>query len=946
MTFIKYSFKNMFIFLLCISMLTSSLVFAPENVQAADMGEETAQNLYNSIKSSYQATTYEDFFNLLNPYVYSTEKLSIQTQLTKELGRTPTDDEVQNRIAQIYMDRLGMRSSFESVMGQLDSLMPKILANSNSTTATYLETNKNRILFGLTYLEKYYSFCIDGTAGKDILLYTPQILGIPKQDALTIVSSIGNINYTNAKANKTSEVYTNYLSWITGIDDVADFVDALASTSESNVSSSEFFKQTSKAVIKEVGSGSDFFIKAKSDARIKEYLLPLLNLSSESIYIISTSHTTTIGLTSTYGGADSADFNTKLATTAASQQSFLDFWKRISQTSDSLKMSPELILIDTLAIQGTEGQSVSQRWSAEYGSSADPGVAEFITPLGYYRTYMFAGAEADTNGNLIQFFVDHVLTDTGVNTYTHELTHIYDQSVWLNGLQRRTNIGNETFARGLFESENNTQQRDGGNSAYAPFFNLNTAYELDDNRIQNQSPQRFQTEYDLQQYMQGVMDIVYTLDILEAEEILKMSDADKAILLNRVSLVDDPTDTKSLGRKLDCFSNITEEEAAVLLTIDDLVDQNIVSGRLIPKGSTTTQTVTYNDYVVVPMFEGVYAGIQNPNGAVGDFLFRRYAHELLGEYGWQDGFLAYISNQYENDNEALANILPSEYKGSLSAFKKMMYKRRSANMADLKATESYADSDEMRQAISDALQKDLAAIKEGIKGGTTYYMLNVKEVQNVKADIFKEYLLMTNDFKTSVYETKDTDTPPTGDDTDDTEDTGDTEETDDVEGTDDTEDTDDQTPIPPAKNAVIINQKTGVSYKVTTSSLTKGTVTYYKPKNKKIKVANIPNTITIDGIKYKVTGIAKNAFKGCTKLKKVTIGKNIATIGTKAFYGCRNLKTIKIKTTNLKLGKVGKKAFKGIHAKAMIKVPKKKYKSYRTILKKRGVGKKAIIKKF
>jgi hypothetical protein len=42
---------------------------------------------------------------------------------------------------------------------------------------------------------------------------------------------------------------------------------------------------------------------------------------------------------------------------------------------------------------------------------------------------------------------------------------------------------------------------------------------------------------------------------------------------------------------------------------------------------------------------------------------------------------------------------------------------------------------------------------------------------------------------------------------------------------------------------------------------------------------------------------------------------------------------------------VGSKAFKGINAKATIKVPKAKLKAYKTILKSRGIGSKVKIKK-
>lgn len=899
-----------------------------KDAYANGMSADSAQTLYNSVKSDYQSVTYEDFFALLNPYVSNTDKLNIRTAMTKELGRVPTDSELQARLQQIYMDKLGMRDAFDTVLQDLDTVFPKLLEHSSGWNATHLTNNKYQIMLGLTYLEKYYGFSVGETSAKDILLYDSN------QDTITILSGLGSVSYADAKANNTAVVYTNKLSWVTGADEITDFLETLASSE--NCTGNEFFRKTTPAVIKETSQGSNFFEKSKNDSRLKSFLLPLLNLSSDSIYVISTTHTVTAGLTSAYGGTKDETFENTLNKTALSQQAFLDFWQRTSKTSDALKKSPEILLIDTLAT-GKDG-SISQLWSAEYGSAADPGVAEFMTPMGYYRTYMFVGAEADTNGSLIQFFVSKCLTDTGVNTFSHELTHIYDETVWLNGNSRRTNVGNETFATGLFETENNTQTRDGGESSYAPIFSLNTAYELGANRIQNQSPSRFRTPEDIQQYMNGLMDIVYTLEIIEAEEILKLSDEDKAILLNRVTLVDDTTAPENAPRKLDCFENISVEDAAELHTIDDLVDNGIVSGRLIPKGSSTTQTINYNDYVVIPMFEGVYAGLQNDSGAVGDFLFKRYAYELLAEYGWEDGFIAYISNLYAGDKEALENILAEGYSGNLAAFKKDMLKRRAENMSTLKPTAGYANTDALRSAIHRALTQDLADMKSGRESGSSYYMSNVKAVQNVKADIFKEYLLLTNDFRTSVYGNGEPDDVPGDGPVDDPTD----------DPIDDPGDTDIKNPTPnpaPAKNTILVDKKSGASYKVTSAQSSNRSVSYQKPKNKKVKTVSIPDTVTIGGYKYKVTGIAKNAFKGCTRLRKVTIGKHVTTIGIKAFYGCKKLKNITVKTKKLTLQKVGRQAFKGISSDAVFKIPANRYKKYKNILKKRGAGKTTTFKK-
>ncbi len=133
-------------------------------------------------------------------------------------------------------------------------------------------------------------------------------------------------------------------------------------------------------------------------------------------------------------------------------------------------------------------------------------------------------------------------------------------------------------------------------------------------------------------------------------------------------------------------------------------------------------------------------------------------------------------------------------------------------------------------------------------------------------------------------------------------------------------------------------------------------------------VVTIPSRVVIDGVSYKVTSIAsnafkdnknitkviigsnvksigKNAFQGCSKLRSVVIGKNVKSIGSKAFYKCKRLKTITIKTTKLTKNQIGKSAFKGIHSKATIKVPKKKFSSYKKILPSKGIGKKVKIKK-
>ena len=167
-------------------------------------------------------------------------------------------------------------------------------------------------------------------------------------------------------------------------------------------------------------------------------------------------------------------------------------------------------------------------------------------------------------------------------------------------------------------------------------------------------------------------------------------------------------------------------------------------------------------------------------------------------------------------------------------------------------------------------------------------------------------------------------------------------------------------------------------------------VEFTKPIAKRASV-KIANTIKINGITCKVTGISASAFKNNTSLRTVIIGKNVTSIGSNAFYGCKKLtritggsavtkigdkafyncssltsitipagvnkigkmafynckklRTIVVKTSKLTSRNIGSKAFAGTYAKAAIKVPVKQLNTYKKLFKSKGMGPKAVYKK-
>ena len=103
--------------------------------------------------------------------------------------------------------------------------------------------------------------------------------------------------------------------------------------------------------------------------------------------------------------------------------------------------------------------------------------------------------------------------------------------------------------------------------------------------------------------------------------------------------------------------------------------------------------------------------------------------------------------------------------------------------------------------------------------------------------------------------------------------------------------------------------------------------------SKTTKNVTVPAQIYAQGITYKVTSIGAKAFNNNKKLTKVTIGTNIVKINRNAFFNCKNLKTVTIKSVYLTRKTANKKAFKNAHKKLVIRVPKKVKKIYKKIFK-------------
>ena len=80
----------------------------------------------------------------------------------------------------------------------------------------------------------------------------------------------------------------------------------------------------------------------------------------------------------------------------------------------------------------------------------------------------------------------------------------------------------------------------------------------------------------------------------------------------------------------------------------------------------------------------------------------------------------------------------------------------------------------------------------------------------------------------------------------------------------------------------------------------------------------IPSSASNNGIRYRVTAIAADGFRGRDKLISVTIPDSVTTIGEDAFCNCANLQTVEIPDS---VTTIGNSAFYGCHSLSSIEIP-------------------------
>ena len=710
-----------------------------------------------------------------------------------------TDQEVKDMLRTEYLQKLSIQESFDQTKTQAESSFKKIASHTlgiigdtpenRNKVKQELEQYKEQILLGLSYINRFYNIQFGDTNIRDILAFNPSLFGNKTMTALDSLKKLGSMSYEEMKLTNSPQTFTKYLSTITGKASLKEFLDSNRQFFTSD-DADTWLKKSSQAMIVDKPSKENpsayvgLYSKltaGEKDPRKQEAnmaaILGLLNVKEPHVYVISNMATITYGNIGSYIDTSLAQSNpTKyqaelarvksLIEKAAGQQAnYVDTLYRITKPENRDKLLTNRLIIDTMKkYTSNPNTQIDNTWSPAIGSGADKGVDQFMTPMNYYSPVSKVGAEA--NGLGVRYFIDRVLDDRGSATYSHEMTHLLDRTVLFNNHGRRDGTGAEFYARGIFENSYNPEKD--------TYFNLNFVYdESDKNGFYNKTPNRFKTAEDLQSYMKGSFDVLYTLDYLEAEASRNLSAEDKMSYFKKImpitstgsrTWVDYRNPAVKPTHKSEEIQALTLEDAKKLTDIDSLIDNHIMDNRYIIAGFSDKGKIAANGYYTVDMFDTIFGVSENDKGMSGDITFRKQAFELMAALGYYEGFVPYVSNQYkqaaEADNKPLSDtyIFNKILNGkSYAEFKKAQIKERVDRLNQLKpltiqyeGQEISLTSQKLSELMQKAVQEELKQIKVGKTTAHTYSFIETP-VQKLKKAIYKAYLKDSDDFRQSIY---------------------------------------------------------------------------------------------------------------------------------------------------------------------------------------------------
>ena len=702
------------------------------------------------------------------------------------------------KLTELYLDeQFGKtKENIEDSLAKLLSADAAIAESSNSIIDNYviekIKKNKEALLLGLTYLERWYNFKYDNASAKDLVLYHLDFFGKSNSSALDNVIELGKSGFNNLLAKNNVITYNVLLSKNYGTEGLFKALEGYRKVFLPNTTNNDWFKKQSKAYIVEEKStipevsskqskqGTEHSIGVydrltSPSWKYQSMVLPLLTLPEEKmIFMIANISTIGFGAYDRYRSSEYPkgeklnEFVEENVKEAAKRfRDHYDYWYKILDKENKEKLFRSVLVYDAFRF-GNDTNKETQEANFE---TNNPVIKNFFGPAGNNVVHNQHGAYA--TGDAFYYMAYRMLDKSGAVTYTHEMTHNSDREIYLGGYGRRSGLGPEFYAKGLLQAPDHS---------YDPTITINSVLKYDDSenstRLQIADPtQRFSNAEDLHSYMHNMFDLIYTLEILEGRAVAKLDYNGKNDLLRKIEnkYKKDPDGNSVYATS--AVRRLTSDEINNLTSFDKLIETDVITRR----GYIDQGEYERNGYHTINLFSPIYSALSSDRGTPGDLMGRRMAFELLAAKGYKEGMVPYISNQYEKeakdrgskiksygkeiglvtDKLVLEKVFDKKY-NSWVEFKKDMYKEREQQFSKLNRVSFFNPNDPwgrqrnvtvtnigvLEKMIETAVREDAADDVAKLYPDTNSRVLKLKKA------IFKAYLDQTKDFRTSIFSGK------------------------------------------------------------------------------------------------------------------------------------------------------------------------------------------------
>ena len=703
----------------------------------------------------------------------------------------------------VSLTELYLEEQFNTTKNNLRDSLTKLLTadaaiaeNNNKIIDNYviekIKNNKEALLLGLTYLERWYDFKYGDTKAKDLVMYHLDFFGKSNSSALDNVIELGKSGYNNLLAKNNVITYNVLLAKNYKTNNLFDALEKYRKAFVPDKTNNEWFKEQTKAYIVEEKSTIKEVSDKQSIAGIPysigvydrltspswkypSMVLPLLTLPEKSVFIIANISTIGFGAYDRYrskehpAGTNLNNYvETKAKEAAARFRDHYDYWYKILDDKNKEKLYRSVLVYDAFRFGNDEDNRLQE---ANFETN-HPAIKHFFGPAGNNVVHNSNGAYA--TGDAFYYMAYRMLDKDGAVTYTHEMTHNSDREIYLGGYGRRNGLGPEFYAKGLLQAPDHPND---------PTITINSIlkYEKSEDltRLQVKDPtKRFNNAEDLQKYMHNMFDVIYMLEYLEGNAVVKLDISKKNELLRRIEnkFETDPDGSRVYATNVIRYLNTSELNK--LTSFNSLIENDVITRRGYENGNDNT--FKRNGYYTIKLFSPIYSALSNDKGTPGDLMGRRMAFELLAAKGFKDGMVPYISNQYAEEAKANGDVITSygkvignvtddlvlkkvfnnEYKSWVD-FKKAMYEERKAKFNKLMSISfdnpngSWFRKDRVTiKNIEDLQRMMTTAVNEDAED----YLVNIyperSRVHKLKQAIFKAYLDQTDDFRNSIFENK------------------------------------------------------------------------------------------------------------------------------------------------------------------------------------------------